>query len=228
MSSRWARSLFNWSRSLLRIIGYLPSWSPEQSAAFTSAFVILSAKMAAADGVAVSSETDAFERFLEVPERDKSRIKGLFDQAKKDVTGYEIYADKVGEMLRLDPETKRRVFECLVFIACADGVLHPAEDHFLKTVSSRFGYTDVEFVNIRSVFIEDPESPYSILELPPDATDYQIRKQYRKLAKECHPDKLIANGAPPAVVKAATIKLSHINAAYERIMKQRRLSESKR
>lgn len=214
-------SLFKWFKNQLRFRGYVSSWSPSQTVAFTSAFVVLSAKMAAADGIAVSSETEAFERFLEVPDREKPRIRLLFDQAKEDVTGYEIYADKVEEMLGLDPDTKRRVFECLMFIACADGILHPAEDHFLKTVASRFGYSDIEFLNIRSLFIEDPESPYSILNVPSDASNHQIRKQYRKLVKECHPDNLIAIGAPPAVIKAASTKLSHYIAAYEKIMKLR-------
>ncbi len=177
--------------------------------------------MAAADGVAVSVEAHAFEQFLEIEPDDRERVRTVYDQAKQDVAGYEIYADSIGEMLKNDPVTKRRVFECLMYIACADGVLHPAEDHVLKAVACRFGYSDAEFRCIRAAFVDDPDSPYTILDLPHDATEREIRAHYRKLVQTTHPDRLIAEGAPAAVVKAATVKLAHINAAYETIAKER-------
>jgi DnaJ like chaperone protein len=192
-----------------------------QSTGFTSAFVVLAAKMAAADGVAVSSEAAMFEQFLDVKSGDLARFRSVYEQAAADVTGYEIYADRVGEMLKRDPETKRRVFECLMYIACADGVLHPCEDHFLKTVACRFGYSDTEFRTIRAQFVQDPDSPYTILDVMPDASEREVRARYRKLVQETHPDRLIAQGAPPGVVKAATAKLAHINAAYEAIAAER-------
>jgi DnaJ like chaperone protein len=192
-----------------------------QSTGFTSAFVVLAAKMAAADGVAVSSEAMMFEQFLDVRAEEIPKLRSVYEQAAADVTGYEIYADRVGEMLKRDPDTKRRVFECLMFIACADGVLHPCEDHFLKTVALRFGYSDTDFRTIRSQFVQDPDSPYTILDVAPDASEREIRARYRKLVQETHPDRLIADGAPPGVVKAATAKLAHINAAYEQIAAER-------
>lgn len=213
----------NYFKKFNRFFCFLNAWRPDQRVAFTSSFVVLSAKMAAADGIAVSSEVDAFERFLEVQDTEKKHIRGLFDQARKDVRGFEIYADKVGELLQTDPETKRRVFECLMYIACADGILHPAEDHFLKVVACRFGYSDLEFRNIRSLFVHEPDSPYAILDLPSNASFQEIRSRYRKLVRQSHPDRLIASGAPPAVIKAATAKLAHINQAYEDIMQERGL-----
>jgi DnaJ like chaperone protein len=179
------------------------------------------AKMAAADGVAVTSEAAMFEQFVDVPAGELPRIKSLYEQAAADVTGYEIYADRVGEMLRRDPDTKRRIFECLMYIACADGVLHPSEDHFLKTVACRFGYSDTEFRTIRAQFVHDPDSPYAILDLMPDASEKDIRLRYRRLVQENHPDRLIAEGAPPGVIKAASAKLAHINAAFEDIARER-------
>jgi DnaJ like chaperone protein len=55
----------------------------------------------------------------------------------------------------------------------------------------------------------------------PDASEKEIKARYRKLVQETHPDRLIADGAPPGVVKAATAKLAHINAAYEEIAAER-------
>lgn len=192
-----------------------------QTTGFTSAFVVLAAKMAAADGVAVRAEAVTFEQFLDVQPAELSRFQSVFDQAAADVTGYEIYADRVGEMLKRDPQTKRRVMECLMYIACADGILHPCEDHFLKTVAARFGYSDADFRTIRDLFVRDPDSPYAILDLPPDASEREIKARHRKLVKETHPDRLMADGAPPGVVKAAAVKLAHINAAFDEIAAER-------
>jgi DnaJ like chaperone protein len=63
-------------------------WS--QSTGFTSAFVVLAAKMAAADGVAVSSEAAMFEQFLDVKSDELPRLRRVYEQAAADVTGYEI------------------------------------------------------------------------------------------------------------------------------------------
>ncbi len=166
----------------LKAYGILRRRRWTRSTGFTSAFVVLAAKLAAADGVAVSSEATMFEQFLDVAPGDVARIKSVYEQAAADVTGYEIYADRVGEMLKRDPDTKRRVFECLMYIACADGILHPAEDHFLKTVAARFGYSDTEFRTIRDQFVRDPDSPYAILDLMPDATK---RKSKHDIASSC-------------------------------------------
>ncbi len=196
--------------------------SATQSTAFTRSFVALAGKMAAADGIAMRVEADAFEKFLEISPKELAAVRRVFDLAKEDVTGYEVYADRIGTLLSAEPGMKRAVLECLVYIACADGVLHPAEDHFLKTVACRFGYRDAEFRAIRALFVHDPDSPYTILDVPFDAPLSEITRRYRLLVQASHPDRLIAQGAPPAVVKAANAKLAAINQAYEEILKERR------
>lgn len=208
-----------WLKSLFR----LPSRKRgHETAAFTSAFVSLAGKLAAADGVAVNAEAEAFERFLEVGPRDRENVRRVYDHAKQDVTGFEVYADRIGCMLADEPAIKRNVFECLMFVACADGVLHPAEDHFLKTVAHRLGYSDTDFRQIRALFLHDPESPYAVLEIEPDASDEAIKARYRAIVAEHHPDLMMARGLPPAAIKAANAKLASVNAAYEAIRQERR------
>lgn len=192
------------------------------TAAFTGAYVALAAKMAAADGIAVRAEAVAFESCLDVAEADRGGLRRLYDLAKADTAGYEVYADRIAAMLQNEPEIKRNVFDCLMHVACSDGILHPAEDHFLHTVAARFGYSDAEFHHIRSLFVHVADSPYAVLELTPGATDAEIKSRYRKLAAEHHPDRLAAAGAPPAVVRSANAKLAAINAAYQEIMSERR------
>ncbi len=55
-----------------------------------------------------------------------------------------------------------------------------------------------------------------------DATDAEIKARYRAVVAEIHPDRLMAAGAPAAVIKAATAKLAAINVAHEAILAERR------
>lgn len=210
-------------QKILRYLGFgRCDWrDPQRCTAFTSAFVSLAAKMAMADGVAVAAEADTFERFLDVDADVLPQMRRLYTQAKQDSAGYEAYADRIGGMLSKDPDTKRRVYECLFYVACSDGILHPAEDHFLHEVARRFGYDEATFRAIRATFVHDPESPYAVLGVAPGASDRAVKARYRKLIAENHPDRLIAEGAPVAVVKAATAKVAAYNLAFEQIEAER-------
>jgi len=202
-------------------LGPRPRRLPQDCEAFTSAFVALGAKMAMADGVAVRVEAQAFAKFLEVTPEQAPSIQRLYDLARQDTLGFEIYAARINAMLDGDPAMKRDVLECLLYVACADGMLHPAEDLFLTTVAHEFGYSDVEFASIRALFVQDGNSPYVILGVEPSISDAELKAHFRKLVVENHPDKLMAVGAQAAVIKAATAKLSAINAAYDAILKER-------
>ena len=68
---------------------------------------------------------------------------------------------------------------------------------------------------------KDAEDPYSVLGIAHDADDAEVKKIYRTLIREHHPDRLIAEGLPEEFVAAATAKMAAINAAYDRIAKQR-------
>ncbi len=217
----WLRRRLSRLARRLGLYRFLKRRSGTQSVAFTQAFVALAAKMAAADGVAVKVEADAFERFLEPDPADVVRIRQVYDLAKTDTAGFETYATRIAYALKAEPDIKRNVFESLMYVACADGVLHPAEDNFLKTVAGIFSYSSAEYRRIKALFVHDPDSPYAILELDAGASAAEVRARYRKLVQVHHPDRLIAQGAPAAVVKAATAKLAAINAAYEAIEAER-------
>lgn len=194
-------------------------------AAFAQSIVPLAAKMAKADGVSIAIEAEAFEKFLNVPDQEVANVRRLYRQAEKDTAGYQAYADRIAALLQDSPETKQRVLECLFYIACSDGILHPAEDQFLQDVASRLGFDEVTVRSIRAAFVHDPDSAYTVLGLSPSANRREIKQRYRKLVSENHPDRLIASGAPPAAIEAANVRLAAINAAYEDIVRDLRQSE---
>jgi DnaJ like chaperone protein len=196
-----------------------------QSAAFTAALVALAAKMAKADGVAVRVECEAFQRFLEVSPEDMGSIRRLYDLASQDTAGFETYAADIASMLKGTPDLKINVLECLLMIACSDGILHPAEEAFLEVVAKTFGLSCDEFKRTRALFVRDASSPYEVLGVAPGVTTTALKKRYYELVQQCHPDRLIATGAQAALIKAANAKLAAINAAYEAILAERQQRE---
>lgn len=191
--------------------------------AFTIAVVGLAAKMSKADGVATDLEARAFEQQFLVPDNELANVRRLYTLASQDVAGFESYAAKVARLLADEPELKLSVLECLFHIASADGVLHPAEDAYIAEVAKIFGVSDCEVRCMRRAFASDPDDPYEILNVAPDADTDDIKARYHELVKSHHPDLLVAKGVPAEFLSAASRRLAVITSAYEAIQRQRGL-----
>ena len=195
--------------------------------AFTIAVIALSAKMAKADGIVTDDEVEAFERLFRVPPEEVANVRRVFDMARRDTAGYEAYAGQIARMFAGNPALLEDILDGLFEIAKADGVLHPAEAAFLERVAEIFGFAPNEFRRIRaSHFAPDKADPYVVLGIAYDASDEEVRRTYRRLVKENHPDSLIGRGVPPEFVRLATDKLSAINVAYDKIEIERGLKAS--
>jgi DnaJ like chaperone protein len=197
--------------------------APEKDIAFTIAVIALSAKMAKADGVASRPEREAFEEVFRFEPEQAASVRRVYERAMQDVAGFEIYADQVAALLKDDRRLLQHVLEGLMYVAAADGMLHPKEDAFLKAVSHRFGFSDSEFRFLRARFVIDDGNPYDILKLSPEASDAEVKAQYRRLVMQNHPDKVMASGVPAEFIELANRKLAAINAAYDTIARERGL-----
>jgi DnaJ like chaperone protein len=114
------------------------------------------------------------------------------------------------------------VVDGLFHIAKADGIMHPAELLFLQDVALLFGFTTQDFFRIKARHVSaGPNDPYLILGVDPSADIVAIKAHYRKLVRDNHPDKQIAAGVPEEMVTLATERLAQINAAYDKITKDR-------
>lgn len=192
---------------------------PEKTVAFTIGMIALSAKMAKADGVVTRDEVKAFSDVFQVPEKDKAAVERVFNLAKQDIAGFESYAGKVADLFKGGANTLENVMDGLFHIAKADGVVHEKELFYLERVSEIFGFEHKDFIRIRARHVVIAEDPYVILGLPPGAPVADVKKHYRKLARELHPDRQVAGGMPEELVIIASDRLARINAAYNEIVK---------
>lgn len=200
------------------------TWLPGgRDAAFTLALIALAAKMAVADGAVTASEVRAFNATVEITRGQEPQVERLFNLAKQDVAGYESYARKIARFFADSPETLEHVLDSLFFIATADGMVHEAELDYLKSVSDIFGFDDVRFEQMASqhVMLEEGVDPYVVLGLAPNAPPEEVRRVYRLLVSEHHPDRLIAKGVPEELIDVATARMAAINLAYQAITKPR-------
>jgi DnaJ like chaperone protein len=198
------------------------NWLPGgKDAAFTLSLIALSAKMAVSDGVVTASEWRAFQKTVEIPPAIELQVDRLFKLAQQDVAGYESYAKKVGRFFARSPETLEHVLDGLFYIASADGMIHEAELDYLKHVSDIFGFDDARFEQMASqhVYLESGVDPYMVLGLMPGADRGEVRRVYRLLVAEHHPDRLIAKGVPEELIDVATARMQAINHAYNKITK---------
>ncbi len=156
-----------------------------------------------------------------MPPQEEANVRRIFNLARADTAGYEIYAGQIARLFRGNPAMLEDIIDGLFEIAKADGVLHPGELAFLERVADIFGFAPNVFRRIRASHFPDAADPYVILGVSYEANEEELHRSYRLLVKENHPDSLIGRGVPPEFVKLANDKLSAINAAYEKIRKER-------
>lgn len=193
---------------------------PERSVAFAIAVIALGAKMAKADGLVTRDEVSAFREVFTIPPNEEENAARVFNLARQDVAGFEEYAMRIKRMFDGIDGVLCDLMEGLFHIAIADGDYHPNEDAFLLRVADIFGLPDREFRALRSRFVPNAEpDPYSVLDVPHDASLAEVRRAWRKLVHDTHPDKMMARGLPEEAVKLAENRLMAINRAWEEISK---------
>jgi len=192
---------------------------PERTIGFTIAVIALGAKMAKADGLVTRDEVTAFRQVFHIPASETQNAARVFDLARKDVAGFDLYAARIRDMFGAGHQALVDLLEGLFYIAVADGRYHPNENVFLEEVARIFGVQSRDFVNMRSRFVPDENpDPYCILGIEPTADAETVRQAWRALVREYHPDRMIARGVPEEAMKLAEKRLIQANWAYEEIL----------
>lgn len=117
--------------------------------------------------------------------------------------------------------TRLQIVHFLFGIANADGSVSRLELNKIQQIAVALGVRRMDIESVKAMFVQQAGNAYKILEIDSNATDAEVKKAYRTMAKKHHPDKL--NTADQALKKGAQEKFQQIQAAYEKIQKERGL-----
>jgi DnaJ like chaperone protein len=198
---------------------------------FAISVIVISAKLAKADGPVKREEIAAFKRMFRIPPENLREVGQMFDKAREDAEGWEPFADRLGEAFADNRAMLEDVLAAFFYIARADGPITRGELPVLQGIHLRFGLDAGAWdrakgggtAGSRVEQEKQTDDAYGVLGIAPGATDEEVRLAWRKLMRENHPDGLAARGVPPEFVERATQKVAEINAAWDRIKRQRGL-----
>ncbi|APH72784.1 J domain-containing protein [Aquibium oceanicum] len=194
--------------------------------AFSIAMIALSAKMAKADGIVTQDEVRAFQEIFSMPPEQERNVSRLYRLAMSDTAGYEAYAERLAGLCgsgQRDCQMLEDILDGLFHIAKADGLIHEKEVDFLRRIAEIFNISDSHFRAIlaRHAVLQEGSDPYAILGIERGTSFEAVKRRYRELVTEHHPDKLVARGVPEEFVAIANDRVAAINAAYETIERGR-------
>lgn len=188
--------------------------------AFTIAAIALAAKMARADGHASDREFRAFERLFHVPQYEQANMRRFYDLARQSTLGHIAYARQAAQLLGAGSPVLEDLLEALLMIATVDGV-HPAEVVFLHEVAAAMGFDEGQWAAIKARHIPlSPDDPHAVLGVRPGAPREEIKAAWRKLARDHHPDRHIAEGTPTEFIRIADARMAAINDAYRALTRE--------
>jgi len=214
-----------------------------QLAFFTTVFSVMG-HVAKADGRVTQDEIEVARTMMQqmsLGEQQKKVAIDLFNQGKQDDF------DIDGVLAQFKQECRRHVtlvqmfIEVLLHAAYADGVMHEKEKALLKHITITLGFSSIRFQQMDDMvrsqrsfhnaggagYQQAPtqnmlKDAYSMLNVSASSTDAEIKKSYRRLMNQHHPDKLVSKGLPEEMIKIATEKTQEIKAAYELLVKSRK------
>ena len=207
--------------------GFTKVFSPQersQAVFFVSAFS-MAAKLARADGRVTKEEINIVDDFI----RNQLRLDNdardmaikIFNVARNSREPFDVFAQQFYELFRQDRQMLMTMLELLIKIATADGTIHSEEEKMIRRAAVIFYIDQNEFGRLKDIYIKNNDKYYAVLGASQSDSDDEIKKKYRKLVMEYHPDRVIAKGLPEEFTKFANKKFQEIHEAYEKVMKER-------
>ncbi len=191
---------------------------------FTAAFSML-AKISKADGRINEAEIKAVERFmindLQLDDATRQTAQNIFKKAVTAPESFEDYAHQFYSVFKYHTNIIELMMDVLLRVSSADGTVSSKEEAMLASAARIFKLSGSQFDRLKSRYVKKSDPYYAVLKCDENASVEEIKKQYRTLVQEYHPDKIQAKGLPEEFVKFATDKFTEIQEAYEHIRKAR-------
>ena len=211
---------------------YRPGDQQRVQAAFFSSVFSVMGYIAKVDGKVSKSEillAQQVMQHMQLSEDMQKAAKELFNQGKQK----DFNLDEVLEQFRTESHRRthlvRMFLEIQIQATYADGVFDDKEYDALKYIAQKLRFPIPELERLIQQFsvasgksskltIDDA---YVILGADKSLTDKELKRAYRRLLAQHHPDKLVAKGLPEEMIDIATEKTQAIKAAYDLIKEQR-------
>ena len=195
----------------------------KQQGIYAIGLVVLSAKLAKADGRVTKDEIAKFKKIFQVPKENMGQVGAIWNEAAQTSAGFEPYAQQLRDTFYRSPQMLEQIILGLFEIGYADHELSDPELKYIKKVSQIFGIDQNTFKRLRNSrpeFVKD--DPYKVLGVKKSQSTVEIKKTYRNLARKNHPDIVRAKGiTDKSLITKAKENFQRINDAYEQILKIR-------
>lgn len=219
--------------------GINPLQNALRQTVFLETVFILMGKLAKADGQVSQDEIAHVEQFMQklgmTPEHRQQAIilfKRGADPAFDIAPTYKKFMAVCGHTKNL----KQMLLVYLIVMAQADGDFHPAEEAMLADIASHLGYDQAAFKHLMEMVLNQShfgggqvntatalDDAYKALGVTKDSSAQEIKRAYRKLISQYHPDKLIGQGMPEDMIAMATEQAKEIQLAYDLLKKSRNI-----
>ncbi len=217
--------------------GMNPLQNALRQAVFLETVFISMGKLAKADGHVSQSEIDHVEEFMQklgmTPAHRQQAI-ALFKRGADPEFDIEPTCKRFMAICGHTKSLREMLLVYLIVMALADGHFHPAEEALLTSIAGHLGYDNAAFRHLMGMVLNQShfaagqaapaaalDDAYKALGVSKDSTDAEIKRAYRKLMSQYHPDKLIGQGMPEDMIAMATEQAKEIQVAYDLIKKSR-------
>ena len=203
------------------------SWSEVGSQRSTTAalqlnLLALAATVIKADGTVKQQELQFVRNFF-ITNYGTQMASTIFEKFNEEVKKERQNIPELTQIFnqRAPYETRLQILHFLFGVANADGSISKTELIKVEQIAAALGIRPSDMESIKAMFVKATDSAYKILEISSSATDAEVKKAYRTMAKKYHPDKL--QSKDPALIKGAQEKFLKVQEAYEAIQKERGL-----
>ncbi|MEX2475701.1 co-chaperone DjlA [Marinobacter sp.] len=221
-----------------RVLGKLKNI---QSGFVDSVFAVMGA-LCKADGVVSQDEIKVAEALFvrfRLSEQQRASARAAFNRGKE--PDFDLEAE-LAHFLRVtggQPSLLQMFLQVQVSAVAADGVVHPSEHDMLVRIARGLGLPESQVDQLEAMLrgahagqagagqpstAQQVDDAYKALGVSPSASDAEIKKVYRKLMSENHPDKLAGRGLPESMREMAEERTGEISHAYD-VIKEARKNE---
>lgn len=218
--------------------GVNPLSRAQRESVFLSTAFMLMGKIAKADGRVSEEEIAHVENLFQklgMTTAHRQQAIALFKQGSAPEFDVRPVIRQFNAVCGHTINLKQMLLVYLIVMALADGRLDPAEENVLKDIASQLGYTEEMFRQIMAMVVNQShfaggqaeasasklDDAYKALGVSKDSSDQEIKRAYRKLMSQYHPDKLMGQGLPEDMIKLATAQAQEVQIAYDLIKKSR-------